>query len=79
MESIFNQKQLNPHEIIIIDDNSKDNTFNMIENYLSQNECYNKYNIRCIQNTENKGSGYYNWIKGIQMSTGDLIHIAERR
>jgi glycosyltransferase involved in cell wall biosynthesis len=72
LESIYNQT-IKPYEVIIIDDCSTDNSVSIINKYIADKIIPTKL----IVNKKNTGSGYYNWIKGFEMATSDLIWIAE--
>ena len=56
-------------ELIIVDDHSSDNTFNLIENY---KKTHSGINITLLKNSKNKGKGYC-LSKGIKQSKGDMI------
>ena len=75
LNSILNQTIL-PYEIIIIDDKSTDDSLVIISHFISEFENKN-IKTKLIINDINTGSGYLNWIKTIQMVSGDLIWIAE--
>jgi glycosyltransferase involved in cell wall biosynthesis len=72
LDTVYNQT-IPPDEIIIIDDCSTDNSVNLIKNYISKKNI----DTKLIINNTNSGSGYFNWIKGIEMAKYDLIWIAE--
>lgn len=60
-------------EVIILDDRSTDNSCQIIEEYQQ------KYPLKiktCI-NTENSGSVFAQWEKGLSMATGEYVWIAE--
>ncbi|MFZ2038564.1 MAG: glycosyltransferase [Minisyncoccia bacterium] len=71
LESIINQTY-KPHEIIFLDDNSKDNSVSLAKKILSKTTIP----YRIIKNDINAGC-FRQWVKGIQLATGDLIWIAE--
>lgn len=71
IESIFNQSFSN-YEVILIDDNSFDGSWE----YLKQFEHHPKVS-HCIRNEFNSGSPFKQWKRGIELSKGDLIWIAE--
>ena len=73
LETIYNQTQ-SPFEVVIIDDASNDNSVWVIQNFIKK---YPEITTKLIVNQTNKGSGYFNWIDGIKLATGDLIWIAE--
>ncbi len=56
-----------PFEVILIDDGSEDNTWEMIEKMSSK-----KTNFFGIKNSENMGI-YESWKRGISRATGDLV------
>lgn len=72
--SILYQKE-KIFEIIILDDKSRDNSRELI------NEIYNKIkdyiNIRTIYNNENSGTAFKQWKKGFEQASGDYVWIAE--
>ena len=72
MKAFCNQT-LHPKEIIVIDDMSTDNSVEIIRQYIKNIHIPTKL----IINEQNTGSGYYNWIKGIQLAKYNLIWIAE--
>jgi glycosyltransferase involved in cell wall biosynthesis len=59
-------------EVIILDDCSKDNSRDIIEQFRSSDKV-----SHIVYNTQNSGSTFYQWKRGIQLATGDLIWIAE--
>lgn len=59
-------------EIILLDDKSTDNSIDIIKKY-EQNPVVS----HVLQNTENSGSPFLQWKKGVSMSKGDLVWIAE--
>ena len=67
IESVINQTYTN-WEIIIIDDNSTDNTIKLLKKHVSMNT--NK--IKIIYNNMNYGT-YYSLNQGISISNGDFI------
>jgi glycosyltransferase involved in cell wall biosynthesis len=71
IESVLDQKY-NDIEIIILDDNSSDNSKEIIEKYRGHPKI-----VRIIYNQENSGSTFKQWQKGISHANGDLIWIAE--
>ena len=72
LDSVYKQTIL-PTEVIIIDDCSTDNSIELIEDYIKDK----KVNTKLIKNETNLGSGYFNWIKGIEESKTEFIWIAE--
>lgn len=71
IESVLNQTYKNI-EIILLDDKSTDNSIDIIKKY-EQNPVVS----HVLQNTENSGSPFLQWKKGVSMSKGDLVWIAE--
>ena len=72
LESIYNQTYKN-YEVLLLDDCSNDNSREILEKY--------KTNFpgitRTEYNTDNSGSVFSQWEKGIELANGDLIWIAE--
>jgi glycosyltransferase involved in cell wall biosynthesis len=71
MNSILNQSYQD-FEVIILDDCSTDNSREVIENYRSNPKISN-----IVYNQRNSGSPFVQWNKGILLSRGSLIWIAE--
>lgn len=71
IESVLNQTYKNI-EIILLDDKSTDNSIDIIKKY-EQSPVVS----HVLQNTENSGSPFLQWKKGVSMSKGDLVWIAE--
>ena len=71
IQSILNQTYQN-FEIIILDDKSTDNSLEIINKYKD-----NPHISHIIINEENSGSAFRQWDKGINLTKGDLIWIAE--
>ena len=72
--SILNQNY-KIHELIILDDKSKDDSVKVINNIVKK---INKYvNVKTIFNEENSGSAFKQWKKGFDNATGDYVWIAE--
>ena len=71
LDTVFNQSYKN-FEVIILDDCSTDNSLEIINKYKN-----NIHLSQVIVNESNTGSTFYQWEKGIQLSKGDLIWIAE--
>jgi glycosyltransferase involved in cell wall biosynthesis len=72
LESIFNQT-LRPHEIIFLDDSSPDDSVTVARR-LAQ---LAPVPMRIIVNDQNSGSTFRQWMKGLELATGDLVWIAE--
>lgn len=68
MDSLKNQTR-KPDEILIVDDCSKDNTVQVIKDYIEE---FNLKNWRIINNLENKG-WKENFITGMSKATGEII------
>ncbi|MBP5366493.1 MAG: glycosyltransferase [Bacteroidales bacterium] len=72
MESVLNQTYCNT-EIIILDDCSTDESASIIKQYVGTDD-----RIKCfIENSENSGSPFRQWAKGISFANGEFIWIAE--
>ena len=71
IESILNQTFQN-FEIIILDDNSTDNSKDVIEKYRK-----NPHVTQIVYNDKNSGSTFKQWYKGFGLAEGELIWIAE--
>lgn len=72
--SILNQT-VKLHEIIILDDCSKDNSRKLIDDIV---ENISKYvNVTKIYNEENSGSAFKQWAKGFKVATGEYVWISE--
>jgi len=63
------------HELLILDDCSKDNSRELIDNIIDSIKEY--VNVRKIYNKTNSGSAFKQWAKGISEANGDYIWIAE--
>lgn len=73
LESIRNQT-LQPDEVTIYDDGSRDNTIKIVEDYIKE---FSLDNWTMIQNPENLG-WRKNFIQGFQKATGDIIFSADQ-
>lgn len=71
INSVLSQTYKN-YEIIILDDNSKDNSIDIIKQYES-----NEHVSHIIINAQNSGSPFIQWQKGIKLAKGEIIWIAE--
>ncbi|MDB5248368.1 MAG: glycosyl transferase family 2 [Segetibacter sp.] len=71
LRTIFNQTY-EDYEVILLDDCSKDNSREILKKYSEHSKV-----SRIVINTENSGSPYKQWSKGISLSTGEYIWIAE--
>ncbi len=71
IKSILNQT-LSDFEIILLDDLSPDNSAEILKRYSNHPKV-----SHCIINKKNSGSTFFQWNKGIELATGDLIWIAE--
>lgn len=71
LDSILNQSYQN-FEVIILDDCSTDNSRNVIEQYRTNSKV-----SHIVYNTVNSGTTFKQWEKGINLSKGTYIWIAE--
>lgn len=71
IDSVINQTYPN-FEIIILDDNSTDNSKEIIESYK-----HNPKISRIVYNEVNSGSTFRQWQKGLSLANGEWIWIAE--
>ena len=62
----------NNFEVIILDDNSSDNSLEIMKSY----ENYSQIS-HIIKNSQNSGSPFIQWQKGFELAKGELIWIAE--
>ena len=72
LRSIFQQTLL-PSEIVVLDDASPDHSLEVIERLAAESPVP----FRIVPNTQNSGSTFRQWIKGLELVTGDLVWIAE--
>ena len=72
LETIYNQTYKN-FEVILLDDASTDNSQNILREF----QKIHSDNTRLLINEKNSGGVFYQWRKGIEISRGDLIWIAE--
>ncbi|WP_199864373.1 glycosyltransferase [Rhizobium sp. EC-SD404] len=72
LDSIFGQtyKRI---EVIILDDNSIDNSREVIAHYIKEHNV----EVKTIYNDRNSGNVFKQWEKGIKVASGDLIWICE--
>lgn len=71
IQTVLNQSYRN-FELIILDDNSTDNSLEVISKYES-----NSHVSQIVVNEVNSGSPFIQWQKGFKLAKGDLIWIAE--
>ena len=71
IDSILNQTY-EDIEVIILDDNSQDNSVEIIESYRTHPKV-----SHILLNDRNSGSTFIQWEKGINLATGKWIWIAE--
>lgn len=71
LSSIAEQSFTN-YEVILLDDNSKDDSRDILEAWCEKHE-----NWHCYFNEENSGSPFIQWNKGIDLAKAPLIWIAE--
>ena len=70
IDSILNQT-FRDFELILLDDNSSDNSIKIIEQYKHLPF------VKIVANSANSGNVFKQWKKGIEIARGDLIWIAE--
>ena len=63
------------HELIILDDCSKDNSRKLIDEIVEKISPYIK--VQKVYNEENSGCAFKQWKKGFALATGDYVWIAE--
>ncbi|TDW47150.1 glycosyltransferase involved in cell wall biosynthesis [Flavobacterium sp. 270] len=73
LDTILNQTYTD-WEVIIIDDCSTDNSVEILTEFISQNKSKIKH---FIVNSENSGSGYKSWQRGIELAETEYVWIAE--
>ena len=70
MDSILNQTRQD-FELILLDDASQDGSGDYLETFLG------RPGVRLIRNTQNTGSPFAQWNRGLSVASGDLVRIAE--
>jgi FkbM family methyltransferase len=70
LNSIFNQS-FQDFEVILLDDNSTDNSLELLEDYSK------RPGVKLIKNSKNSGNPFKQWLLGIEHAKGELIWIAE--
>ncbi|WP_052158154.1 glycosyltransferase family 2 protein [Lacinutrix jangbogonensis] len=71
LDSVFNQTYQN-FEVILLDDASTDNSVELLNHYAKHDKV-----SHLVVNTENSGSPFKQWEKGIKLAKGDYVWIAE--
>ncbi len=74
MYSILNQNY-KIHELIILDDASKDNSLFYIKQI--EQKISGFVNVKVVVNDINSGNAFSQWQKGINLATGDYVWVAE--
>jgi glycosyltransferase involved in cell wall biosynthesis len=59
-------------ELIILDDNSTDNSREIIESYRNESRV-----SHIVYNVSNSGNTFHQWKKGIELATGEYVWVAE--
>lgn len=72
LRSVFDQT-VRPHEIIFLDDASPDDSVEVARRLAPLSPAP----MRIVVNEENSGSTFRQWLKGLELATGDLIWLAE--
>jgi glycosyltransferase involved in cell wall biosynthesis len=70
LQSIAGQS-LPPYEIIVLDDASSDDSRAVIDGL------QHRHGLRVVVNARNSGSVFRQWLKGVELATGDYVWIAE--
>ncbi|MBI5189467.1 MAG: glycoside hydrolase family 99-like domain-containing protein [Nitrospirae bacterium] len=70
LDSIFNQT-FRDFEVILLDDASADGSVDVLKRYTDRAD------VRLVVNSENSGSSFRQWMKGIDMAEADILWIAE--
>ncbi|OED42632.1 hypothetical protein AB833_05830 [Chromatiales bacterium (ex Bugula neritina AB1)] len=73
LTTIFQQSR-KPDEVIILDDNSSDESMRIIREFES---IYHDINIVVVENKTNSGNLFLQWKRGIEQASGDIVWIAE--
>ena len=73
LDSILNQSK-QPTEVIIYDDCSKDNTINIVREYIRKN---NLENWKLYKSKQNQGH-YRTFLKGLEVASGDIIFFSDQ-
>ncbi|MEQ9262259.1 MAG: glycosyltransferase family 2 protein [Owenweeksia sp.] len=71
IQSVLNQT-FQDFELILLDDYSTDNSLSILENYRNKDP-----RISLYPNTQNSGSPFAQWNKGVELAKGELLWIAE--
>ncbi|MEX2347519.1 MAG: glycosyltransferase [Balneolaceae bacterium] len=71
LNSIFNQT-FQDFEVILLDDHSTDNSVDILKEYADHEKVSN-----VVLNSENSGSPFKQWQRGIELAAGEYIWIAE--
>lgn len=71
IESVLNQT-FTDFEIILLDDNSTDNSWHIIQSYANHEKV-----SAVVKNDTNSGSPFSQWKRGLALAKGELIWIAE--
>ena len=70
----INEQEMAPDEVLIVDDCSTDNTYEIVKKYISDNKLEN-WNV--IKNTRNIG-WKRSFVNAMQIATGDLIFLCDQ-
>ena len=71
LDSIL-QQSFQDFEIVILDDNSQDHSQQIIQQYAARDS-----RVSVAFNTQNSGSPFHQWNKGVEIANGEFIWIAE--
>jgi glycosyltransferase involved in cell wall biosynthesis len=72
LDSVFSQTYQN-FEVILLDDASSDSSSQILESYHERH----KERSTLVINTENSGSVFRQWQRGLELAKGDIVWIAE--